>query len=33
MCIVYDKWLEPTIWQFRERVMNAVRESALPKTT
>ena len=29
MCIVYDKWLEPTIWQFRERIMNAVRNSTL----
>ncbi len=27
MCIVYDKWLEPTIWQFRERVMTALRKT------
>ena len=30
MCILYDKWLEPSIWQFRENVMNAVRNS-VPK--
>lgn len=23
MCILYDKWLEPPIWQFRENVLNA----------
>ena len=27
MCILYDKWLEPSIWQFRENVMNAIRNS------
>ena len=27
MCILYDKWLEPSIWQFRENVMNAIRSS------
>lgn len=30
MCILYDKWLEPSIWQFRENVMNAIRNS-VPK--
>lgn len=25
MCILYDKWLEPSIWQFRENLMNAIR--------
>lgn len=27
MCILYDKWLEPSIWQFRESIMNAIRNS------
>ena len=27
MCILYDKWLEPSIWQFREGLMNAIRNS------
>lgn len=27
MCILYDKWLEPSIWQFRESLMNAIRNS------
>lgn len=27
MCILYDKWLEPSIWQFRENLMNAIRNS------
>lgn len=26
MCILYDKWLEPSIWQFRENVMNALNK-------
>lgn len=25
MCILYDKWLEPPIWQFRENIMKAFR--------
>ena len=25
MCILYDRWLEPSIWQFREKLMNALR--------
>ena len=25
MCILYDKWLEPSIWQLRENLMNAIR--------
>lgn len=28
MCILYDKWLEPSIWQFRENIMNALRTSS-----
>lgn len=27
MCILYDKWLEPSIWQFRESLMNAIRNA------
>lgn len=27
MCILYDKWLEPSIWQFRENIMNAIRNA------
>lgn len=26
MCIQYDKWLEPPIWDFREKLMKAVLE-------
>ena len=26
MCILYDKWLEPSIWQFRENIMNALQK-------
>lgn len=26
MCILYDKWLEPLIWSFGERVVNALRK-------
>lgn len=25
MCILYDKWLEPSIWQFREILVKAIR--------
>lgn len=28
MCILYDKWLEPAIWQFRENIINALRISS-----
>jgi len=28
MCILYDKWLEPPIWEFVETVVKAVREEA-----
>lgn len=28
MCILYDKWLEPPIWDFVEIIVKAVRESA-----
>lgn len=27
MCILYDEWLEPSIWQFRENIMNAIRNA------
>ena len=27
MCILYAKWLEPSIWQFREKIMNAIRNA------
>ena len=27
MCILYDKWLEPSIWKFRENVMNALQKN------
>ena len=28
MCILYDKWLEPLVWDFVELIVKAVRESA-----
>ena len=28
MCILYDKWLEPPIWDFAEQVVRAMRNSA-----
>ena len=28
MCILYDKWLEPPVWDFMERVVHEIRESA-----
>jgi len=28
MCILYDKWLEPPIWDFVELIVKAIRESA-----
>ena len=28
MCTLYDKWLEPMIWEFVERVVSAVRATA-----
>ncbi len=28
MCILYDKWLEPPIWDFLERLVKVVREQA-----
>ena len=27
LCILYDKWLEPSIWQFRENIMNVLRNA------
>ena len=32
MCILYDKWLEPPIWDFVERVVKAVRRAPQPPT-
>ena len=26
MCILYDKWLEPPVWEFVELLVNAIRE-------
>ena len=26
MCILYDRWLEPSIWQFRENIMHALNK-------
>jgi DNA-binding transcriptional LysR family regulator len=31
MCIYYDKWLEPPVWEFVELVVNAIRNSADPE--
>ena len=28
MCLLYDKWLEPPVWQFMEIIVNALRESS-----
>ncbi len=28
MCILYDKWLEPPVWDFVERIIKSIRESA-----
>jgi DNA-binding transcriptional LysR family regulator len=28
MCILYDKWLEPPVWDFVELIVEAVRKSA-----
>ena len=28
MCILYDKWLEPSIWKFRENVMFALQNTS-----
>lgn len=28
MCIYYDKWLEPPVWEFVELLVNAIRDSA-----
>ena len=26
LCIVYDRWLEPPVWEFAERIVKALRE-------
>jgi len=31
MCILYDKWLEPPVWDFVELIVKAIRKSALEK--
>ena len=28
MCIYYDKWLEPPVWEFVELLVSAIRDSA-----
>ena len=28
MCILYDKWLEPPVWEFVERIVTALRKAA-----
>ena len=28
MCILYDKWLEPPVWNFVELLVSAIREAA-----
>ena len=32
MCILYDKWLEPPVWDFVELVVKAMRDSAKEET-
>lgn len=32
MCIYYDKWLEPPVWDFVELLVNAIRDSQSEKT-
>ena len=27
MCILYDKWLEPPVWDFVELLVKSIRES------
>ena len=33
MCILYDKWLEPPVWDFVEKVVAAVRKAAAENRT
>lgn len=33
MCILYDKWLEPPVWDFVELIVNALRKSAAETKT
>ena len=33
MCILYDKWLEPPVWDFLEKVVAAVRKAAAENRT
>ena len=28
MCILYDKWLEPPVWELVERLVSAIRRDA-----
>ncbi len=30
MCILYDKWLEPTVWGFVEKLVRVMRQSSVP---
>lgn len=32
LCILYDKWLEPPVWEFAERVVQTMRRSAENRT-
>ena len=27
MCILYDKWLQPMVWEFCELVISAIRKA------
>ena len=31
MCILYDKWLEPPVWDFVEIIVKSIRESGQGK--
>ena len=33
MCILYDKWLEPPVWGFVERLVKIIRQQAAPEQT
>ena len=33
MCILYDKWLEPPVWDFVEIVVRSIRDSVKDKCT
>ena len=33
MCILYDKWLEPPVWDFVEKIVKSIRESSAEDTS